>query len=67
MSDQRVDVILKHIEQAGREVNPVAPPLQVETDDRMVVEFALKVFDRLMPIVLAAVVAEFRSQQKKQE
>lgn len=65
-NDPRAQVIIDQIMAAGREVKPGADlPPPMDGDDMEALNFALKLFDRLLPMLVSAVIAEYKKQENK--
>lgn len=61
-SDLRIDFIINHVGEAAKEANPEAPSPPIDEESRAVIGFCLNIFDRLLPMLVSAVVVEYRKQ-----
>lgn len=63
--DPRAQLIIDQITAAAREVKPDfgAMPL-IDVEDMEKITFCLKLFDRILPMVVSAVVIEYKKQTK---
>lgn len=67
-TDARVKFILDHLHAAAREVRPdkeAIPFPELDGDGRDLMNLALNMFDRLLPMFVSAVIVEYQNQVSK--
>jgi hypothetical protein len=64
-SDPRIDFIIKQVNEAAKEIAPDKPPPEVDAEMRIGIAFGLKIFDRLLPMVVDAAVKQYQSKCRK--